>query len=58
MSPEDAAAIAAIYAPYVTASAVSFETEPPDADAMRARIEAGGELYPWLVAEEEGEALA
>ena len=56
-SPEDAAAIAAIYAPYVTASAVSFETEPPDADAMRARIEAGGELYPWLVAEEEGEVL-
>ena len=43
-TPEDAAAIAEIYAPYVTASAVSFETDPPDEAAMRARIEAGGDL--------------
>ena len=53
-TPADAAAIAGIYAPFVTASAVSFETEPPDADAMRARIEAGGGLYPWLVSEADG----
>ncbi|HEX6375164.1 MAG TPA: GNAT family N-acetyltransferase [Allosphingosinicella sp.] len=52
-TPDDAAAIADIYAPFVTASPVSFETEAPDADAMRARIEAGGELHPWLVGEEE-----
>ena len=52
--PDDAAAIAEIYAPFVTESAVSFETEPPDEAAMRARIEAGGDLYPWLVAEEAG----
>ncbi len=46
----DAAAIAAIYAPYVTDSAVSFETEPPGETETRARIAAGGELHPWLIA--------
>lgn len=56
-TPDDAAAIAGIYAPFVAASAVSFETEPPDAAAMRSRIEAGGELYPWIVAEGEDGAL-
>src|SRR4051812_16829808 len=50
-TPADAAAIAGIYAPFVTASAVSFETEAPDAAAMRARIEAADGLYPWLVGE-------
>ena len=49
---DDAAAIAAIYAPYVTASIVSFETEAPDEAEMRGRIESGGDLYPWLVARE------
>ncbi|MEA3052429.1 MAG: hypothetical protein QOG72_1332 [Sphingomonadales bacterium] len=51
-TPDDATAIADIYAPFVTDSAVSFETEPPDADAMRARIEAGGALYPWIAGED------
>jgi phosphinothricin acetyltransferase len=51
--PDDAAAIAGIYAPFVTGSAVSFETEPPGEAAMRIRIEAGGDLYPWLVGEDE-----
>ena len=32
-SVDDAAACAAIYAPYVTGTAVTFETEPPDAAA-------------------------
>ncbi|WP_431469507.1 N-acetyltransferase family protein [Sphingosinithalassobacter sp. LHW66-3] len=45
----DSAAIAAIYAPHVIAGTVSFETDPPDARAMRKRIEASGGLYPWLV---------
>ena len=49
----DAAAIASIYAPYVQASVVSFETEAPDEAEMRDRIEAGGDLYPWLVAHDE-----
>ena len=38
---DDAAAIAAIYAPYVTGSVVSFETEAPDAAEM-ARADRGG----------------
>lgn len=54
---DDAAALAGIYAPYVTASAVSFETDAPDAGAMRGRIEGGGGLYPWLVAEDADGSL-
>ena len=54
---DDAAVIASIYAPYVTASVVSFETEPPDEAEVRSRIEAAGDLYPWLVAKEGGGAV-
>lgn len=55
---DDAAAVAALYAPYVTQSAVSFETEPPDEPEMRSRISAGGGLHPWLVAcDDAGNAL-
>lgn len=46
----DAAAIAAIYAPFVSAGTVSFESVAPDARAMRARMDAGKGMYPWLVA--------
>lgn len=56
-TPDDAAAIADIYAPFVRASAVSFETEPPGTEAMRARIAAGGALYPWIAGEAEDGAL-
>jgi phosphinothricin acetyltransferase len=52
----DAAAIAAIYAPYVTGSAVSFETEPPDVAEIGRRMAEAGDLYPWFVAC-EGEAV-
>lgn len=48
--PEDAAAIAAIYAPYVLGGTVSFENEAPDARAMRARMATSDGLYPWIVA--------
>lgn len=48
--PEDAGAIAAIYAPHVLVGAASFETEPPDARAMRERMAASDGLFPWLVA--------
>jgi phosphinothricin acetyltransferase len=48
--PEDAAAIAAIYAPYVLGGTVSFETEAPDTAQMRARMLAFDGLYPWIVA--------
>jgi L-amino acid N-acyltransferase YncA len=50
-STEDAAACAAIYAPYVLDTAISFETVPPDADEMAARIAAS---HVWLVGEEDG----
>lgn len=46
----DAAAVAAIYAPYVRDTVISFETEPPDAAEMARRIAAVGERFPWLVA--------
>jgi L-amino acid N-acyltransferase YncA len=54
---EDAAAIASIYAPYVRASVVSFETEAPDAAEMSGRIAALGDLYPWLAACDEDGAM-
>ena len=49
-TPEDAAAIAAIYAPHVLAGTVSFETEAPDARTMRTRMASAQGLYPWIVA--------
>jgi phosphinothricin acetyltransferase len=56
--PDDAAAIAAIYAPYVTDRSVSFETEPPDAAEIRDRIQGCGPLYPWFVALGDDGAIA
>ena len=52
--PSDAEAIAAIYAPIVRDTAISFETEPPDAGEMARRIEATLETHPWLTAERDG----
>ena len=57
-TPEDAAAIAEIYAPYVEGSPVSFEVAPPSPDEMRARIAAADGLYPWLAGEDEDGAVA
>lgn len=48
--PGDAAAIAAIYAPFVLSGTVSFETDAPDTRAMRQRMAASDGHYPWLVA--------
>ncbi|MFF1610373.1 GNAT family N-acetyltransferase [Amycolatopsis sp. NPDC058278] len=50
-TPEDAAACAALYAPYVTDTAISFETEPPGTAEMARRI-AGA--HAWLVHEDHG----
>jgi L-amino acid N-acyltransferase YncA len=50
----DAAACAAIYAPYVEGSAVSFEERPPDPAEMAERIEGVAGTHGWLVAEREG----
>lgn len=49
-TPADAAAIAAIYAPYVLSGTVSFESQAPDTAGMRRRMAASDGLYPWLVA--------
>jgi L-amino acid N-acyltransferase YncA len=55
---EDAAAIAAIYAPYVTDTFVSFEEDAPGPEEMAKRI-AGSipGIYPWLVAEVDGQVV-
>jgi L-amino acid N-acyltransferase YncA len=53
----DAAAIAALYAPFVTGSQATFEEVAPDAAEIRRRIGGNGIAYPWLVAEEGGELL-
>jgi phosphinothricin acetyltransferase len=55
--PSDAAACAAIYAPYVTGTAVTFETEPPSEDEFAARIETASSSYAWLVLEDEGRVV-
>jgi len=56
-TPSDAAALAAIYNPYVTGTIVSFETDPVSADAMASRIQRIQEAYPWYVREEDGAIL-
>ncbi|WP_410565864.1 GNAT family N-acetyltransferase [Amycolatopsis sp. cmx-4-61] len=48
---QDAAACAALYAPYVTDTVISFETEPPDPTEMARRI-AGA--HAWFVLEDHG----
>ncbi|MEN9790351.1 MAG: hypothetical protein RLZZ63_9 [Gemmatimonadota bacterium] len=52
---DDAAAIAALYASFVTDSTVTFEETPPDGTEIARRI-AGVQAQglPWIVAEEEG----
>jgi L-amino acid N-acyltransferase YncA len=54
----DAPACAAIYAPYVTDTAISFESEPPDSAEMAARIAAAVDRYAWLVLEDDGRVVA
>lgn len=49
---DDAGAIAAIYAPIVGDTIISFETVPPSVDEMRSRIVATLRRFPWLVSED------
>ena len=53
-TPTDGAACAAIYAPYVLGSAISFELEPPSEGEMAARIERVTAHWPWVVVEVGG----
>lgn len=56
-SARDAEAIAAIYAPYVADSVISFEDVVPTAAEMAARIERLTRTHAWVVAEDAGEVL-
>jgi phosphinothricin acetyltransferase len=51
---DDAAACSAIYVPFVTSTAVSFEADPPDVAEMARRITATLERLPWFVATLDG----
>jgi L-amino acid N-acyltransferase YncA len=53
----DAEACAAIYAPYVTDTAVTFETEPPTAARMAERIATAARTHAWLVLEDGGRVV-
>jgi len=53
----DATACAAIYAPYVTDTAISFELEPPTVEEVAVRIEAALRDHAWLVAEQDGRVV-
>lgn len=56
-TPDDAEAIAAIYAPIVANTTISFEFEPPTAADMRARLERTLAHLPWLVSLDEAGAV-
>lgn len=56
-SAADAAAIAAIYAPFVTESQATFEETAPDAAEIERRIAGTGIAYPWLIGEADGALL-
>ena len=53
----DAAACAALYAPYVAGTAVSFEEIPPTAEQFAALIADTSARYPWLVLEDDGRVV-
>lgn len=53
----DAAACAAIYAPNVESTPISFEVVPPDAAEFARRIEKYSATHHFLVAEEDGEVV-
>lgn len=53
----DAPQIAAIYAPVVRDTIISFETEPPSAEEIAQRVRDTLVRWPWLVCERDGEVL-
>ena len=55
---EDAAAVAAIYATYVSDTVISFEEVPPTVAEMTDRIRRILRTHPFLVFEKEGEIVA
>jgi len=53
----DAEACAAIYAPHVTDTSISFETDPPPAVEMAQRIAAALRTHAWVVLEDAGRVV-
>ena len=54
-TPDDAAALAAIYRPYVEVTAITFEYEAPSAEEFSSRIAHTLERYPYLVAADKAD---
>jgi L-amino acid N-acyltransferase YncA len=53
-TPADGDACAAVYAPYVERTSISFELAPPTGAEMATRIARTVERWPWLVVEVDG----
>lgn len=53
-SGQDAEACAALYAPYVTDTAITFETDPPQPAEMAERIAAATRTHAWVVLADRG----
>jgi L-amino acid N-acyltransferase YncA len=53
----DAEACAAIYAPYVTDTVITFEYESPTAAEMAQRIASAQQRHAWLVLEDDGRVV-
>lgn len=53
-SPSDAPELLAIYAPYITKTAISFEYDVPSIEEFADRIRTTLEKYPYLAAESDG----
>ena len=51
----DGAGVAAIYAPIVEHTFISFEETPPSPADMASRISATLKTHPWLIAEHDGD---
>lgn len=56
-APQDAAALLAIYAPYVEKTSITFEYDVPTLQEFEGRIRKILEKYPYLVAECDGEIV-
>ena len=56
-SERDAEACATIYAPYVTDTAITFETLPPPPPEMAMRIATARRTHAWVVLERQGNVV-
>lgn len=55
--PEDLEELLAIYTPYAEETAITFEYKAPTMEEFKERMEKIQKMYPWLVAEADGEIL-